>query len=101
MEIKEIFDLITGTATQSILAASLSVPRDNQTNSTYYANDTIDFFMKDGPKIFTSRSINSGLVFIITLQNIFICGYLGYLLGIRMFANPKKINELKIVKLLI
>lgn len=61
----------------------------------------MNFFMKSGPGIFTSNSINLGLLWIITLTTAAIGGYLGYVLGVKIFANPKLRTDLGLLKLLI
>jgi len=87
IQMKELFNLITGTATQSVLAATLAVPSDNKTNNSYYAQNVIDFFNDYGPQIFRSTSINKGLLWIIVLLNTYLAGFLGFLLGSYWFAN--------------
>jgi len=41
---KEMFDMISGTSTGSILAATLGVKNDPKTDSSYYSSDVIDIF---------------------------------------------------------
>ena len=44
IQMKEMFDMISGTSTGSILAATLGVKNDPKTDSSYYSSDVIDIF---------------------------------------------------------
>jgi hypothetical protein len=101
IQIKELFDQISGTSTGSILAATLGVPNDELSNNSYYASDVIDFFMTDGPLIFTSNTINLGMLWIITIITGLIACRLGYRIGIKFFANPRLRKELHLYKMII
>ncbi len=91
---KDLFHMITGTSSSAILTAYLTRPNDFLNNESYYAQDAIQYFMDEGPKIFQSREINYGavgiLVFISSLMGLFF----GYKLGVKIFANPQKLKKL-------
>lgn len=53
--VSECFDLICGVSTGGIIAASLTVP-DGEGGSKFTPQDVIDFYFKEGKKIFKKRS---------------------------------------------
>ena len=48
----DLFNLIAGTSTGSLIASSLVMPNENGTNK-FYARDVIDVFINEGPIVFT------------------------------------------------
>ena len=57
--------------------------------------------MDEGPIFFKSRTINYGTVISIILVSAFMGLGFGYKMGVRIFANPKKMQKLKELKNLI
>ena len=47
----ELFDLVAGTSTGSILTAALVIP-DEEGKPKMYAQDVIDFYEEDGEEVF-------------------------------------------------
>jgi len=54
--VSDLFDLIAGTSTGGILAAALSRPADGAAGPRYTAEELIDLYVSEGPRIF-SRSL--------------------------------------------
>jgi D-serine dehydratase len=57
--------------------------------------------MDEGPKFFQTRTINYGTVINIILVSALMGLSLGYRMGVRIYANPKKMKKLKELKNLI
>ena len=57
--------------------------------------------MDEGPKFFESREINYGAVGILVVISSFMGLYFGYKVGVRLFANPRKLKKLNELKKLI
>jgi patatin-like phospholipase/acyl hydrolase len=52
IQCKDMFDMIAGTSSSSILTAYLTRPNDKNSTESYYAQDAIQYFMEEGPKFF-------------------------------------------------
>ena len=83
----ELFDLISGTSNSAILAAALSVRKEVDKNVSFYAKEIIDLFLTEGANIYPRKTINYGLLGIITFVCALIGGVLGHRLGKRIFVN--------------
>ncbi len=58
LQIAELFDFIAGTSSGAITALALNVPEksnDEKTTPRYRADDIIDLYFQEGPKIFAKR----------------------------------------------
>lgn len=87
---KDMFDMFAGTSTGGIVAAALVTPNKSNGNETlYYADDMLTMIKEHGPELYKRQSINTGLLWIITV----ICGMIGGVLGFKwgksLFSNPK------------
>jgi patatin-like phospholipase/acyl hydrolase len=83
----EVFDLLAGTSTGSILASSLSMPAANGSNK-FWANDVTDVYLKNGTDVFTEYYVADTTFVWGILLFALIGGGLGYLIGLRMLTNP-------------
>lgn len=101
IQMKEIFHSIAGTSTGAILAATLAVKNDPKSNNSYYAGDVINFFLNDGPEVFQDRKINNGMLWIVTIITGLMGAWLGYKLGVMLFANPRTEKNLRHIRLII
>ena len=92
--------MVSSTASSSILAGFLVRPVEKATNSSYYAKNVTEFFKDNSEKFFESRHINLGALWIITIVGAFVGSFMGYRIGVRIYANPQMeqtIIELKSV----
>jgi len=92
---KDLFDMMGGTSTGSILSAGLSYPSgkvnaDKLPVPGFWAKELLEIYTKEGNRIFTasegpSTSTQVILFFVVTI----ITGSLGYLLGRYIWDNPR------------
>jgi hypothetical protein len=89
----ELFDMIAGSSTGSILAAALVTPEKNGShNNAYWAEDVRDVFYDDDKELFTLNHLPYALIVLFTLIGAALGGFLGYRYGIRIFDN-KELEE--------
>jgi hypothetical protein len=95
----ELFDMVAGTSTGSILSMALAAPKQGDiTKPAFYASDIYDFYINKGPEIFKATSINKGLLVICILAATLIGGFLGFRAGKRIFADPQMENTHRMIR---
>lgn len=86
----KLFDMITSTSTGGLLAASLVVPDPaNEGENMYYSDAVVTIYEYYGPQVYQERSFSKGWLAFIIIASVILSFALGYLLGCRIFANPK------------
>ena len=93
MHMIDLFDMMAGTSTGSILSAGLSIPsRTNSSAPMYYAGEGQEIYMNNAKKIFKSNKLSlftdilTFMLFLLTFTSIFYC------CGKRKYNNPKVHN---------
>ena len=87
--------MLAGTSTGGVIAAALSVPSNEYKNESYPVSEILDVFKEQAPIIFEQQTINSGLIFILTLLSCLMGGGYGYVLGRRRWADPNVKKTIK------
>lgn len=70
----KLFDMIAGTSTGGLLTTALVTPTKQDRTKAYYSDTIIELFEGKGPEIFKKQSINKGLLGIMIVTFIMICG---------------------------
>ena len=94
---KDLFNMMAGTSTGSILASGLSYPKfppsqdpSSKGQPKFYAKDIIEIYEEFGKEIFTRNEIPLIINFICSLVIVLIFLLLGFLSGQYCFDNKKK-----------
>jgi len=87
--------MVAGTSTGGVIAAALSVPSNEYKNESYPVSEILDVFKQQAPIIFEQQTINSGLMFILTLLSCLMGGGYCYVLGRRKWADPNVKKTIK------
>lgn len=97
---KDLFDMMAGTSTGSILSTGLSYPKnDNKTNTCtkeplYFANDLLAIYRDYASTIFKATKLNTIWVVVIWLVTVLICTLIGYKHGKNHFDNEEVLKSL-------
>lgn len=87
---KDIFDMIAGTSTGSIIAASLAMPNNvtvngkvelSKTDPLYFADEIIAIYRNDNDKIFDKNQFSVGWVIAFNILTFPVFVYMGFRLG--------------------
>lgn len=97
IHMKDLFDMMSGTSTGSIISAGLSYPKDtrgfekNAWIPMYWGFDIIDIYSNKGEFIFKKKEgINKGLRAFLMILYMTIFAGIGFYLGRRWFDNPEQ-----------
>jgi hypothetical protein len=55
----ELFHLIAGTSTGSIMTSALSTPNEDGVTNKYWAQDVIDVYINNGTTVFSTYSVTT------------------------------------------
>lgn len=96
----ELFDLIAGTSTGSLLTTSLILPNGNKngTRNKFFADDAIDIYQNKASVVFTKYQITNWSRFWGTIIFSVIGGLLGIFIGWRMYYNKEHEDTMKAFK---
>jgi len=104
---KDIFDLIAGTSTGSIIAASLAMPKNvtvngevelSKTEPLYFADEIIKIYRNDNDKIFDKNQFSIAWVIVFNVLTFPLFVYMGFRLGVRKFDNPAKLHQFDVIR---
>lgn len=87
--------MVSGTSSSAILAGFLVRPKDVQENKTYYARNVTQFFKENSERFFEKRTINVGALWVVTALSGIMGAYVGYRLGVKIYANPQVETTIK------
>ena len=95
----ELFDMIAGSETGAIIAASLVVPNDNPaTNDTqpnkYWASKSANFFTTRVDTFYVDSAMPEGIKVLITGGFFIITSFLSFKIGKKCYSDPKKQGRL-------
>ena len=96
----ELFDMVSGTSTGSLLAAAIVLPNKSSDPLTnyYYASDGVDVYSEFAPKIFQKNDLKAALKSIAIAGSALFGALIGYLLGINCYKNKQQEDTLKAFK---
>ncbi len=96
----ELYDMIAGTSTGSLLATSLVFPNDpnNATRNKYFADDAINIYIDKGSIVFTKYYISAWARFVGTLIFTAVGCLLGFYIGYRMYYNKEHEETMRAFK---
>jgi hypothetical protein len=92
ISMSELYDLVAGTSTGSLLATSLVFPNpdpNNVTRNKYFANDAITIYTTDAPIVFTKYAIGAWGRFWGTVIFTLIGALIGLLIGHKIYFNKQ------------
>ena len=90
ISMSDLFDMVAGTSTGSILATAIVTPsNENRSQPAYYSDTIYNLYDKQGREIFKHTSLNMGLLIVSILASTLIGGFLGFRWGVRIFADPE------------
>jgi len=93
----DLFDMIAGTSTGSIMASALSMPDDTGANK-FYAQDVIDIYVDNGSTVFTEYTINTTYLVSGTIAFVVFGAFFGFFITLYATTHNEKENLLKAYK---
>lgn len=88
---KDLFDMMSGTSTGSILSAGLSV-REGPSRPNYpkyWAMDAVKIYIDGGPIIFQQNKVGKSVKVLCYIFSIIVCGLLFFYCGLRKYDSKK------------
>ena len=99
VHMKDLFDMISGTSTGSIITGMLLTPKEGSTTEVKYTiADTIELYSTRGKELFKSTALSHTAAAGISLCFILVFGTLSYFLGKWIYDNHNTNRELKTFK---
>ena len=99
---KDMFDMISGTSTGSIMAAGFSMPKKSHTVHGevvlsknvpgYFAKEIIDIYRNDNNKIFDKHPVTTSVIMFLSVLLFPLFIYFGVLYGRAIFDNKFKLE---------
>ena len=100
----EIFDLVAGTSTGSLLATALVIP-NNDTSSPqpnkFFSDRVIEVYQSEGATVFTKYEISNTLLWVGVAVFIVVGALLGLCIGVHCYHNPQFEENMKMLKQLV
>lgn len=100
----DLFDLVAGTSTGSLLATALVIPNDNTTSpqkNKFFAQKAIEVYTEMAPIVFTKYVMATSTRVIGAIIFLLAGLVIGFLAGIRIYHNPSFEENVKIFKMMI
>jgi ABC-type phosphate/phosphonate transport system permease subunit len=93
----ELFDMVSGTSTGSLLTTAVVLPVDpvNNRSNKYYANDASDIYKKHGGDVFQTFEIPLWVQILGTIGCVIFGGLLGFFIGMCIFHNKDHEETMK------
>ena len=86
----ELFDMVSGTSTGSLLATSIVLPHpDDPKKNKFWAEDAIKIYTERGGDVFQTFGISNTARLLGTLIFALLGGALGYCIGIKIYTNTE------------
>lgn len=86
---KDLFDMMSGTSTGSMLASAMSVHKKGEENEPFFwASEMIDFYQDNAPNIFKKNYLGAVTQFLIYTMLLCFFGGLFFAYGYLRYANP-------------
>lgn len=101
MALKDIFDMMAGTSTGSILVSGLAYPDKNYRNISkpqFFADDLLKIYTERGGEIFVQQGLRSTYYFLFIILFVVVFSACGYLLGNMLFDSPRTRRAFKEMK---
>lgn len=101
---KDLFEMIAGTSTGSIIAASLAMPKNETINGEtrlsknvpkFFADDIIEIYRNDNDKIFDKNQFSTLWVVLFNVLTFPLFVYFGYYWGTKKFDNDEKMHQFR------
>lgn len=90
---RDLFNLISGTSTGSMLAAALSTYKDgSDTEPMFWGKSMVEFYMTNAAPLFKSNKLKGFVSFLLWLLIFVFWGTVFFLYGVYKYANPKKLK---------
>lgn len=100
----ELFDLVAGTSTGSLLATALVIPNDDK-NATmknkFFAQKAIEVYTDLAPIVFTKFAVTLKSRIIGTLIFLVVGLLVGFLIGVRVYHNKDFEENIQVLKVLV
>lgn len=89
---RDLFNMISGTSTGSMLAAALATNKESSTEPLFWGKGMVNFYETEASGLFKSNRLKGFVSFILWFLIFAFWGGVFYLYGVYKYANPKKLK---------